>query len=501
MSMKKILSVLVACGIIVSVLAACGSNPVTTDEKTNTSISESVADSSSESETSNDETKPTEPGFLPPAEHSNYIAPKAQKGQKYEIKELDCVNGKDFSAMDANHFSVDNKEVYDLDGNMLFTDEAVKKDYSKELSYVSIHEMVQSGDKNYAIVYLQESSSESKKYVLYNYLEHSFFELEDSNYSVYEANEEYIVISDNKPNFSLQSVIDWNKKTIIPFDAGYTFIEYLYNDRFIAQKGESNCCLLNSSGNVVCTMPSLGYTTFKGLMHHQTDLGGSNYRFYDKNNLTNDYFIGTKQNYSGEKWLGVSVSIFDRDGKEVYSYEAPDINYPIRMVSQYNGKTYISEYIDDYYYFEESGQKHQKIQLIDEYKNKIIEPCGEMSGFFNGYCFYEEVNPKNKTITTHLVDLEKNEIDSVERPLYMDNSGSKSYKYLSIVDEQGLYILEDYSNNASFYTIKDTAGNIVFTSDSEIKNINMLGNGVFGVISKGNDSISKYNYLIKITPA
>ena len=194
--------------------------------------------------------------------------------------------------------------------------------------------------------------------------------------------------------------------------------------------------------------------------------------------------------------LGVSVYIYNSDGEEVLSYDAPDVNYPIRMVSQYNGKAYFSEYIDDYYNYGETGEKHQKVQLIDENKKLVVAPCGELSGFFNGYCLYEELNLDNSTITSHLIDLENNEIDSVERPLYFDNANTKTYNYLSIVDEQGLYIMQEYSYNTSVYTIKDTAGNVVFTSDSEITEISILGNGVFKIKSN-----SESDYLIKITPA
>lgn len=497
--MKKYLTVLLASIVFVSALAACGNNQEAPNKNQVNSLSEN--EGASEPEASKDNTQSTVPVFLPPAEHSNFIAPKGHKGQNYNITKLDFINGKEVSAMDVNHFSLGREEVYDLNGNFLFNDQTIKNDYSKELSYVSIGEMVKSGEKNYVMVSLKEFDSDNYKNVLYNYPEHSFFDLDD-DVAVNEAYEDYIVLNNYQSPIAstyFESVIDWNKKTIISFDEGYTRIRFLYNDRFIAQKGESNAYLLDASGNVICNMPAdVNYTTFKQIMKNQSSLTGNNYCFYDRNNLANDYFIGIKENYSGDKWLSVSVYIYNRDGEEVLSYDAPDINYPIRMVSQYNGKTYISENIDDYYNFEESGQKHQKVQLIDDHKNMIVAPCADLSGFFNGYCLFDEVNVENATITSHLIDLENNEIDSVERPLYYDYTNPKTLNYLSIVDEQGLYILEEYSNNTSIYTIKDTAGNVVFTSDSEIKNIKMLGNGVFQINRESN---SESDYLIRISPA
>ncbi len=497
MSMKKILSVLVACGIIVSVLAACGSKPVTTDEKTNTSMSESGADNSSESETSNDNTKPTEPGFLPPAEHSNFIAPKAQKGQKYEIKKLETKDENGYSRkvgrFDENHVVLNERAVYDFSGNLLFDEQKVidacsgdvssaliRADYDRRVNVFGDYAMIGFGD------------------YIYDYVSNSIVKFGDENIKPYKIFDGFFEIQKKNKEASETeySIINFEKNTVIPFESGY-FVVFIDDERILAHK-DKKYFVLDLSGNVVAELKNDYYEI---LPFHAFELNHKDeFMFLNLKKQTTDYLVGKighKEN-DDNFFTSYSYYLIDKNGKEIFlSDENSAFTSDCRMVSQYNGKTYMVEYLDDYFY-DNSGTKKQKRQLIDENRNIIVNPCFELSGYVNGYCKVGEYDEKTNTVTYSLIDLEGN---AIEKKVYSWNDINNGEVIdFSLVDEQGLYLIKDYSNGQCVYTIKDSGGNIVLTSDSEIQDVTMLGNGVFGVISKDDNSFS-YSYLMKITPA
>lgn len=362
MSMKKILSVLVACGIIVSVLAACGSKPVTTDEKTNTSMSESGADNSSESETSNDNTKPTEPGFLPPAEHSNFIAPKAQKGQKYEIKKLETKDENGYSRkvgrFDENHVVLNERAVYDFSGNLLFDEQKVidacsgdvssaliRADYDRRVNVFGDYAMIGFGD------------------YIYDYVSNSIVKFGDENIKPYKIFDGFFEIQKKNKEASETeySIINFEKNTVIPFESGY-FVVFIDDERILAHK-DKKYFVLDLSGNVVAELKNDYYEI---LPFHAFELNHKDeFMFLNLKKQTTDYLVGKighKEN-DDNFFTSYSYYLIDKNGKEIFlSDENSAFTSDCRMVSQYNGKTYMVEYLDDYFY-DNSGTKKQKRQL------------------------------------------------------------------------------------------------------------------------------------------
>lgn len=510
MSMKKILSVLVACGIIVSVLAACGSKPVTTDEKTNTSMSESGADNSSESETSNDNTKPTEPSFLPPAEHSNFIAPKAQKGQKYEIKKLETKDENGYSrevgCFDENHVVLNERAVYDFSGNLLFDEQKVidacsgdvssaliRTDFDRRVNVFGDYAMIGFGD------------------YIYDYVSNSIVKFGDENIKPYKIFDGFFEIQKkNKETSETEySIINFEKNTVIPFESGY-FVVFIDDERILAQK-DKKYFVLDLSGNVVAELKNDYYEI---LPFHAFELNHKDeFMFLNLKKQTTDYLVGKighKEN-DDNFFTSYSYYLIDKNGKEIFlSDENSAFTSDCRMVSQYNGKTYMVEYLDDYY-DNENGGKTQKRQLIDENKNVIIPPCVSLSGFINGYCRVGEYNEQSNLVTYSLVDLNGNVIESFSYKATLPLSDLTVSDFsISLVDEQGFYVIKRFENGSAVYTIKDIAGNVVYISDKDIDSIKPLGNGLFminGDLSSslksalaeasGEDKFKKY--IIRIT--
>lgn len=477
--MRKVLSVLLICGVLVSALAACGSK---SDSASNNEVASS---SETGSETNQETEQPTKASFLPPAEHSNYIAPKAEVGQKYNIEKLDFKNNDDnwrgVTYFDENHFVVDGNAVYDFDGNLLFDDQKIIDAYPGELSYANIDGNAQ-GD--YVRVGV---NTDTVTTLLYNYKNNSFFDFGSEDIEPYELYANCIVISkyDAEKNTPYYSVIDYNNKTIIPFDAGFFFI-YIGKDFIFAYKNQKDY-ILDMSGNIIRELKNTYSDTAlppHGLMRKNQFL------FTNLENNMTDYIIGEighkKEN---EEFISsYSYYLIDKRGNEIYlTDQVAAIEDSCRMVSQYNGKSYLIEYLDDY--IEDNGNKFQKRQLIDENKKVIIQPCISLSGYINGYCRVGQYNEQTNMITLSLVDLNENLIESLSFKSNLSFNETISDVSLSLVDEQGLYVIKRFDNGSAVFTIKDITGNVVYNSDKDIDSIDPLGNGLFMINGDVNSSL------------
>ena len=114
-------------------------------------------------------------------------------------------------------------------------------------------------------------------------------------------------------------------------------------------------------------------------------------------------------------------------------------------------------------------------------------------------------------VTYSLVDLNGNVIESFSYKATLPLSDLTVSDFsISLVDEQGFYVIKRFENGSAVYTIKDIAGNVVYISDKDIDSIKPLGNGLFminGDLSSslksalaeasGEDKFKKY--IIRIT--
>lgn len=488
--MKKVLAVLLMCGVLVSSLAACGSK---SDSASNNEV---VSSNETVSETNQETEQPKETSFLPPAEHSNYIAPKAEVGQKYNIKQMDFIKDKDgafrkVGYFDENHMVVGGNAVYDFDGNLLFDEQKIIDSYPEKLPYASIRVGFDNRAEAIGDYVIIETDCDNCHALLYNYKNNSFFNFDSEGIEPLDLYENYMVVSKHDAEkVLLYSVIDYNNKTIIPFSANYS-IMYIGKDFILANKNQKNY-ILDMSGNIIKELKNT-YKEYR-LLHGLQLENIEKYIFTDLKNQMTDYIIGEighkKEN---EEFISsYSYYLIDKKGNEIYlTDQVAAIEDSCRMVSQYNGKSYLIEYLDDF--FEDNGNKIQKKQLIDENRNIIIKPCFELSGYINGYCRVGEFDEQSNTIKYSLIDLDGNAIETYSYTINSNINGQ--VKDFSIVDEQGLYVLTTYNGDSTVYTIKDTAGNTVYTSGTKLV---MLGNGIFGM----NGTIgSGYEYLIKITKA
>ncbi len=482
--MRKVLSIILMCGVLVSALAACGS------KQNSASNNEVVSSNETGSETNQETEQPKETSFLPPAEHSNHIAPKADVGQKYNIKQMDFIKDKDgafrrVGYFDESHVVVGGNAVYDFDGNLLFDEQKILDAYPKRLSYATIGG---NAHRDYVGIGVNVDNCNA---LLYNYKNNSFFNFDSEGIEPLDLYENYMVVSkyDAEKKKSYYSVIDYNNKTIIPFDADF-FIRYIGKDFIFANKNQKDY-ILDMSGNVIRELKNTYSDTSlspEGLAREER------FTFTNLEDQMTDYIIGEigHKKESEEFISSYSYYLIDKKGNEIYlTDKVAAIEDSCRMVSQYNGKSYLIEYLDDY--FEDNGNKFQKRQLIDENKNIIIKPCFELSGYINGYCRVGEFDEQSNTIKYSLIDLDGNAIETYSCTINSNINGQ--VKDFSIVDEQGLYVLTTYNGDSTVYTIKDTAGNTVYTSGTKLV---MLGNGIFGM----NGTVgSEYEYLIKITKA
>ena len=499
--MRKVLSIILMCGVLVSALAACGS------KQNSASNNEVVSSNETGSETNQETEQPKETSFLPPAEHSNHIAPKAEVGQKYNIEKLDFINyennGGEVSYFDENHIVVDKRKVYDFNGNLLFDNQKIIDAYTEKLSDAII---VGSAQGDYVLVGV---STDKVNTLLYNYKNNSFFDFGNEDIEPSELYAKYIVIrkNDAEKNTAYYSVIDYNNKTIIPFEAGYSF-SYIAEEYILASK-DMKYFILDLSGNIVSELKN-PYQEITSPFSSNLSSDDS-FVFSNRNNQITDYAVGgIGHKNEGEQFnTSYSYYLIDKNGKEIHLTDMDEsLNNSCKFISQYNGKSYVIEYLDDYY-DNENGGKTQKRQLIDENKNVIIQPCISLSGYINGYCRVGEYNEQAKMVTYSLVDLNGNVIESFNYKATLPLSSVSDFS-LSLVDEQGFYVIKRFENGSAVYTIKDIAGNVVYNSDKYVDSIKALGSGLFMIngdlnsltksaLAEASGEDKQKKYIIRIT--
>lgn len=503
--MNKIFCILLTLSIIALSLCACG----TQGEQSNGSESDNKADTSQQAnEVTSTEAPTTEPATEPSYENTNFIAQPPQGEVNYTAKEIFVDNNWRTTHFDAhgdytvitNNSSYD--VIYDSDGNEVvnFGDIAVDKGYRK---YGKLY-----GDiwQDYAIVNLTPTILEDK-YFLYNLKTKEIKDVGEyaglSNEDSAEIDNGIIIIHKHNSESIKYGALDFELKEIIPCE--YDELITASPELLIAKK-DKKYGLIDTKNNVVVDfnykkiLPLTGFKSFGSYSKLNSLVD------FDKN--INKYTVAlTEQNKyilidnkGNEISLGYDIAEY-RKNTEGEDHDSTDQG---RVVSQYNGVTYIRHY-----------DNKTNVKIISDLDGNSIINNVNNNGFINGYC----VSYDNNAFTNNLLDIKGNifyqqDLTKIADTIGLDidllkndsdsSSVSKSSKteedkqnnekkyffdYIKSrteifpVDQKGLFVVKECDLNS----IKDINFNSV--SSSEYENINFT----YKILDLNSNEISTYS--------
>lgn len=486
--MNRIFCILLTLSIIALSLCACG----TQGEQSGSSESDNKADTSQQSnEVASTEAPTTEPATEPSYENTNFIAQPPQGKVNYTAKEIFVDNNWRTTHFDAygdytvitNNSSYD--VIYDSDGNEVvnFGNIAVDKGYRK---YGKLY-----GDiwQDYAIVNLTPTILEDK-YFLYNLKTKEMKDIGDyvslSDSDSAEIDNGIIIINKYDSESSKYGALDLELNEIIPCE--YDDLFTASPELLIAEK-DNKYGIIDTKNNVVVKfkykkiLPFTGYKSFGSYskLNSLVDFDKNINKYTVALNEENKYILF--DNKGTETPLSYSISEYYKN----IEGEDRDATDQGRVVSQYNGVTYIRHY-----------DNKTNVKIISDIDGNNIVNNVNGNGFINGYCTSYDDN----TFTNNLIDIKGNifyqqdltkiadtislDIELLKNDSYISSASQSSkteeekqnnekkyfFDYIKSrteifpVDQNGLFVVKECDLNS----IKDINFNSV--SSSEYENIN-----------------------------